>query len=158
MIPNLAIVKSNNVDHFINNDIAYPIMVVSQSPKHMQLPLRSPRLQIMVISKWIEIWSLTQCGVKRVEDLQLGVESYQKKLNITSSSTICVSNAGMPIQHIPIPEGFIYQNKDKKNKLMRINELHKFNAANSLMFKMLRYDRLKRIRMEYLTTYNMETE
>nr|GEY07882.1 hypothetical protein [Tanacetum cinerariifolium] len=53
---------------------------------------------------------------RRVEDLQLGVESYQKKLNLTKLDTyrsdlkhkeayIAYSN----------PRGFIYQNKDKKN-------------------------------------------
>ncbi|GJT43818.1 hypothetical protein Tco_0952533 [Tanacetum coccineum] len=30
----------------------------------MQLPLRRPRLQIMVISNGLKIGSLTQCGVK----------------------------------------------------------------------------------------------
>nr|GEU43608.1 retrovirus-related Pol polyprotein from transposon TNT 1-94 [Tanacetum cinerariifolium] len=53
---------------------------------------------------------------RRMEDLQLGVESYQKKLNLTKPNTyrsdlkhkeayIAYSN----------PRGFIYQNKDKKN-------------------------------------------
>nr|GEZ41341.1 hypothetical protein [Tanacetum cinerariifolium] len=55
---------------------------------------------------------------QRVEDLQLGVESYQKKLNLTKPDTyrfdlkrkeayIAYSN----------PRGFIYQNKDKQNRL-----------------------------------------
>nr|GEY32653.1 hypothetical protein [Tanacetum cinerariifolium] len=54
--------------------------------------------------------------LRRVEDLQLGVESYQKRLNFTKPDTyrsdlkrreayIAYSN----------PKGFIYQNKDKKN-------------------------------------------
>ncbi|GJZ28231.1 hypothetical protein Tco_0572878 [Tanacetum coccineum] len=122
--------------HFINNDLAY--VVVSQS-EPMQLPLRRPRLQIMVISNrlkrnllvmssthvesllsrsfrlsngmvtniWIGSSFLTNLNVeeclafsvslkiftrsiviqRRVEDLQLGVESYQKKLNITKPDT-----------------------------------------------------------------------
>ncbi|GJZ52037.1 hypothetical protein Tco_0606552 [Tanacetum coccineum] len=59
----------------------------------------------------------------RVKDLQLGIKSYQKKLNITKSDLkrrdayITYSN----------PRGFIYQNKDKKNKLMHFDELHKFS-------------------------------
>nr|GEV52627.1 hypothetical protein [Tanacetum cinerariifolium] len=65
---------------------------------------------------------------RHVEDLQLGVKSYQKKLNLTNPDTYhfdmkrkegytAYSNS----------RGFIYQNKDKENKLMWIDELHKFN-------------------------------
>nr|GFC43488.1 hypothetical protein [Tanacetum cinerariifolium] len=43
--------------------------------------------------------------------------------------------------------GFIYQNKDKKNRLMRIDELHKFSDGTlNDVFN----DRLKGIRMQYL--------
>ncbi|GKB28289.1 hypothetical protein Tco_0867690 [Tanacetum coccineum] len=63
-----------------------------------------------------------------VEDLQLGVESYQKKLNITKPDTyrsdLKRRDAYTAYSN---PRGFIYQNKDKKNKLMRIDELHKFS-------------------------------
>ncbi|GJU70817.1 hypothetical protein Tco_1262222 [Tanacetum coccineum] len=57
---------------------------------------------------------------RRVEDLKLGVES------------------------------FIYQNKDKKNRLMRIDELHKFSdgTLNNVWYAL--DDILKRIRMKYL--------
>ncbi|GJV20139.1 hypothetical protein Tco_1369159 [Tanacetum coccineum] len=65
---------------------------------------------------------------RRVEDLQLGVESYQKKLNITKPDTyrsdLKCRDAYTAYSN---PRGFIYQNKDKKNKLMRIDELHKFS-------------------------------
>ncbi|GKD39310.1 hypothetical protein Tco_1259517, partial [Tanacetum coccineum] len=70
---------------------------------------------------------------RRVEDLQLGMESYQKKLNITKPDT-----------------GFIYQNKDKKNKLMCIDELHKFSDGTLNDVRTALNDRLKGIRMEYL--------
>nr|GEZ92713.1 hypothetical protein [Tanacetum cinerariifolium] len=66
--------------------------------------------------------------LSRVEDLQLGVESYQKRLNLTKPDTYqpdlkrreaytAYSNS----------RGFMYQNKDKKNRLMRIDELQKFS-------------------------------
>ncbi|GKE19089.1 hypothetical protein Tco_1426666, partial [Tanacetum coccineum] len=65
---------------------------------------------------------------RRVEDLQLGVESYQKKLNITTPDTyrpdLKRRDAYTAYSN---PRGFIYQNKDKKNKLMRIDKLHKFS-------------------------------
>nr|GEU32843.1 copia protein [Tanacetum cinerariifolium] len=48
------------------------------------------------------------------------------------------------------PRGFIYQNKDKKNKLMRIDELHKFNDGMLTDVRTALDDRLKGIRMQYL--------
>nr|GEZ21308.1 hypothetical protein [Tanacetum cinerariifolium] len=65
---------------------------------------------------------------RRVEDIQLGVESYQKRLNLTKPDTyrpdLRRREAYMAHSN---PRGFIYQNKDKKNRLMRIDELHKFS-------------------------------
>nr|GFB13567.1 hypothetical protein [Tanacetum cinerariifolium] len=54
---------------------------------------------------------------QRVEDLQLGVESYQKRLNLTKPDTYrsdlkrCEAYTAYSN-----PRGFIYQNKDKKNR------------------------------------------
>ncbi|GJZ60002.1 hypothetical protein Tco_0615818 [Tanacetum coccineum] len=48
------------------------------------------------------------------------------------------------------PRGFIYQNKDKKNKLMRIDELYKFSDGTLDDVRTALNDRLKGIRMEYL--------
>ncbi|GJV08401.1 hypothetical protein Tco_1346057 [Tanacetum coccineum] len=48
------------------------------------------------------------------------------------------------------PEGFIYENKDKKNRLMLIDELHKFSDGTLDDVRIALNDRLKGIRMEYL--------
>nr|GEZ75222.1 hypothetical protein [Tanacetum cinerariifolium] len=48
------------------------------------------------------------------------------------------------------PRGFIYQNKDKKNRLMWIDELHKFSDGTLNDVRNALDDRLKRIRMQYL--------
>nr|GEZ10264.1 retrovirus-related Pol polyprotein from transposon TNT 1-94 [Tanacetum cinerariifolium] len=49
------------------------------------------------------------------------------------------------------PQGrFIYQNKDKRNWLMRINELHKFSDGTLVDVRTALDDRLKGIRMQYL--------
>ncbi|GJY54560.1 hypothetical protein Tco_0446224, partial [Tanacetum coccineum] len=48
------------------------------------------------------------------------------------------------------PRGFIYENKDKKNRLMRIDELHKFSDGTLDDVQTALNDRLKGIRMEYL--------
>nr|GFB81416.1 hypothetical protein [Tanacetum cinerariifolium] len=65
---------------------------------------------------------------RRVEDLQLGVESYQKRLNLTKPDT------------------------DKKNRLMRIDELHKFSDGMLNDVRNALDDRLKGIRIQYLPT------
>nr|GFA79575.1 hypothetical protein [Tanacetum cinerariifolium] len=88
---------------------------------------------------------------RRVEDLQLGVESYEKKLNLTKpdsyrsdlkckDSYIAYSN----------PRGFIYQNKHKRNRLIRIDELHKFSVGMLTDVRTALDDRLKGIQMQYL--------
>ncbi|GKE94717.1 hypothetical protein Tco_1579572, partial [Tanacetum coccineum] len=63
---------------------------------------------------------------RRVEDLQLGVETHSN------------------------PRGFIYQNKDKKNRLMRIDELKKFSNGTLNDVQTALDDLLKGIRMKYL--------
>ncbi|GJR77653.1 hypothetical protein Tco_0090018 [Tanacetum coccineum] len=88
---------------------------------------------------------------RRVEDLQLGVEIYQKKLNLTKPDTYR-SNLRRRDAYTPYsdPRGFIYENKDKKNRLMRIDELHKFSDGTLDDVRTALNDRLKGIRMEYL--------
>nr|GEZ11555.1 hypothetical protein [Tanacetum cinerariifolium] len=49
------------------------------------------------------------------------------------------------------PRGFIYQNKDKKNRLMQIDELHKFSDGTLNDVRNALDDRLKGIRMQYLS-------
>nr|GEU92793.1 hypothetical protein [Tanacetum cinerariifolium] len=65
---------------------------------------------------------------RRMEDLQLGVESYQKKLNLTNPDTYRSDlKRKEAYTAYSNPRGFIYQNKDKQNMLMRIDELYKFS-------------------------------
>nr|GEV61673.1 RNA-directed DNA polymerase, eukaryota [Tanacetum cinerariifolium] len=88
---------------------------------------------------------------RHVEDLQLGVESYQKKLNLTRSDTYCSDlKSKEAYSAYSNPRGFIYQNKDKQNKLMRIDELHKFSDGTLTDVRTALDDRLKGIRMKYL--------
>ncbi|GKB12057.1 hypothetical protein Tco_0845980 [Tanacetum coccineum] len=48
------------------------------------------------------------------------------------------------------PRGFIYQNRDKKNRLMLIDELHKFSDGTLDDVRTALNDGLKGIRMQYL--------
>nr|GEY80454.1 hypothetical protein [Tanacetum cinerariifolium] len=88
---------------------------------------------------------------RRVEDLQLGVESYQKKLNLIKPDSYR-SNLKHKEAYTAYsnPRGFIYQNKDKKNKLMRIYKLHKFKDGTLTDVHTALDDRLKGIQMQYL--------
>ncbi|GJX10304.1 hypothetical protein Tco_0200163 [Tanacetum coccineum] len=88
---------------------------------------------------------------RRMEDLQLGVESYQKKLNLTKPDTD-ISNLRRRDAYTPYsdPIGFIYENKDKKNRLMRIDELHKFSDGTLDDVRTALNDRLNGIKIEYL--------
>nr|GFA73669.1 hypothetical protein [Tanacetum cinerariifolium] len=90
---------------------------------------------------------------RRVEDLQLGVESYQKRLNLMKPDTYRpdLRQREAYTAHSN-PRGFIYQNKDKKNRLMRIDELHKFSDGTLNDVRNALDDRLKGIRMQYLPT------
>nr|GEX06918.1 hypothetical protein [Tanacetum cinerariifolium] len=89
--------------------------------------------------------------LRRVEDLQLGVESYQKKLNLTKPDTYR-SNLKRKEAYTAYsnPRGFIYQNKDKQNRLIQIDELHKFSDGTLTDVRTALDDRLKGIQMKYL--------
>ncbi|GKD65597.1 hypothetical protein Tco_1307705, partial [Tanacetum coccineum] len=97
---------------------------------------------------------------RRVKDLQLGIESYQKKLNLTKLDTYRSDlKRKTPYTTYSNPKGFIYQNKNQKNRLMCIDELHKFSDSTLNDVRSALDDILKRIWMEYLpqTVWRNET-
>ncbi|GJU78324.1 hypothetical protein Tco_1275394 [Tanacetum coccineum] len=88
---------------------------------------------------------------RRMKDLQLGIKSYQKKLHLTRPDMYRSDLKRLPTYSAyPNLRGFIYQNKDKKKKLMRIDELYKFSDGTLNDVRTALDDILKRIRMEYL--------
>ncbi|GJY20949.1 hypothetical protein Tco_0393515 [Tanacetum coccineum] len=78
----------------------------------------------------IALWMFTRSLVinKRVEDLQLRVESYQKKINVTRPQTT-ISGIRKRDQYTLYqdPQGFIYVDNNGRNRLMRSDELYKFS-------------------------------
>ncbi|GKC74837.1 hypothetical protein Tco_1120720 [Tanacetum coccineum] len=65
---------------------------------------------------------------KRVEDLQLGVESYHKKLNITPpQQTIPEIEFKEPYTSSHNPPRAIYEDLTKQKRVMRADELYKFS-------------------------------
>ncbi|GKA39553.1 hypothetical protein Tco_0732104 [Tanacetum coccineum] len=69
---------------------------------------------------------------ERVEDLQLGVESYQKKINLSRPDTYCSDLRKMtPYIAYPDIQGIIYQDDMDKNRLMRSEDKNHF-ALNDI--------------------------
>ncbi|GJV00953.1 hypothetical protein Tco_1330223 [Tanacetum coccineum] len=88
---------------------------------------------------------------KRVEDLQLGVESYQKKINVTKPETTRPDLRNKdPYTPYQDPQGFIYVDNKGGNRLMRSNELYKFSDRTLTGLRISLDDITKNIRMEYL--------
>ncbi|GJW37070.1 hypothetical protein Tco_0059990 [Tanacetum coccineum] len=88
---------------------------------------------------------------KRVEDLQLGVKSYQKKINVTKPDTTRPDLIKRhPYTPYKEPQGFIYVNDHKKNRLMRSDELYKFSDGTLTRILSSLEDITKNINMEYL--------
>nr|GEZ78666.1 hypothetical protein [Tanacetum cinerariifolium] len=85
------------------------------------------------------------------QEFEIGVEINQKKLNLTKPDTyhsdLKCKEAYTAYSN---PRGFIYQNKDKQNRLMRIDELYKFNDGTLNDVRTALDDRLKGIQMKYL--------
>ncbi|GJT10153.1 hypothetical protein Tco_0857195 [Tanacetum coccineum] len=86
----------------------------------------------------------------RVEDVQLGVESYQRKLNLTKPQRTC--------QHISLkepytpnydPPGIIYEDKSKKKRLMRLDEIHKFYDGTLQSVRNILRERLLNFKFGY---------
>nr|GFA73580.1 hypothetical protein [Tanacetum cinerariifolium] len=88
---------------------------------------------------------------RHVEDLQLGVQNYQKRLNLTKPDTYRSDlKRRETYTAYSNPRGFIYQNKDKKNRLIRIDELHKFSDGTLNDVRNALDDHQKGIRIHYL--------
>ncbi|GJR13208.1 hypothetical protein Tco_0795860 [Tanacetum coccineum] len=65
---------------------------------------------------------------KQVKDLQLGVKSYQKKINITKPKTTKSGiSKKVPYTSYQDPQGFIYVDNNGRNRLMRSDKLFKFS-------------------------------
>ncbi|GKA36666.1 hypothetical protein Tco_0723231 [Tanacetum coccineum] len=82
-----------------------------------------------IVNLVITLCMFTQSLVikKRIEDVQLGVESYQKKLNITKPQTTFDGiSIKEPYTTTYDPKGVMYLNKIKRKRLMRTDELYKF--------------------------------
>ncbi|GKB01890.1 hypothetical protein Tco_0829934 [Tanacetum coccineum] len=88
---------------------------------------------------------------ERVEDLQLVVESYQKKINLTKPDTYRTDLRKMtPYTGYHDIQGIIYQDDMDINRLMRTDELHKFSDGTLNYVRTSLNDIATGIQMEYL--------
>ncbi|GJV41222.1 hypothetical protein Tco_1419662 [Tanacetum coccineum] len=144
-------------DHFINNDLEYLSGFAANNESARDVYFKRRIIAVTKIEivewhnykhiDWITVRKLTNLIVeerlafnvslrmftrsiviqRRVEDLQFGVKSYQKKLNLTKPDTYKPDHkrreAYTAYSNL---RGLIYQNKEKNNRLMCIDELHKF--------------------------------
>nr|GEU86422.1 retrotransposon protein, putative, unclassified [Tanacetum cinerariifolium] len=159
LIPNNRGRRVIPFEYFINNNLEYlhggassllRFTVNRESARDVYSKRRIIDVTELKIVEWHNYKHLDWI-TRHVEDLQLGVESYQKKLNLTKSdshrSDLKRKEAYTAYSN---PRGFIYQNKDKKNRLMRIDELHKFSDGTLTDVRTTLDDRLKEIWMQYL--------
>ncbi|GKB29868.1 hypothetical protein Tco_0869269 [Tanacetum coccineum] len=88
---------------------------------------------------------------RRVEDLQLGVESYQQKHNLSKPDTFKsdLRNRTAYTAYSD-PQGVIYKDQNNINRLMRTDELHKFSDSTLNYVRTALHDITSGIRMEYL--------
>ncbi|GJU74665.1 copia protein [Tanacetum coccineum] len=127
-----------------------------QDIEDMLLLLVQQRLTNLTVDECYDLNVALRMFTKRiviqrwVEDLQLGVESYQKKLNITKPDTF-KSNLRNRTAYTAYsdPQGVIYK-ESNINRLMRTDELHKFSDGTLNDVRTALHDIASGIRMEYL--------
>ncbi|GJW86833.1 hypothetical protein Tco_0162173 [Tanacetum coccineum] len=89
--------------------------------------------------------------LKWVEDIQLGVESYQNKLNITRPETFRSDSTKMtPCTAYNNPQGIIYQDKFKRNRLMPSDELYKLCDGTLTFVRRILHDISSSLDLDYL--------
>ncbi|GJX80071.1 hypothetical protein Tco_0328220 [Tanacetum coccineum] len=87
---------------------------------------------------------------KRVEDVQLGVESYQKKLNITKpQKDFPRISAKEPYTPSFEPLGVFYEDLSHQKRLMRADELYKFLDGTLKKVRDTLHHRLRNFRLGY---------
>ncbi|GKA15490.1 hypothetical protein Tco_0695237 [Tanacetum coccineum] len=90
---------------------------------------------------------------RRIEDLQLGVESYQKKLNITKpQKTFPEIEFKEPYTPSYDPPGIVYKDLDKQKRVLRADELYKFSDGT---LKSVRDEIHHRV-LDFYLDYNKE--
>ncbi|GJU89240.1 hypothetical protein Tco_1301663 [Tanacetum coccineum] len=89
---------------------------------------------------------------RHVEDLQLGVESYQKKLNITKPhKTFPEIEFKEPYTPSYDPPGIVYEDLNKQKRVLRADELYKFSDGTLKSVRDEIHHRVLNFRLDYNT-------
>nr|GEU69119.1 hypothetical protein [Tanacetum cinerariifolium] len=150
-------------DHFINNDLEY-LRRGASSHKYTTSVTKTKAADYRHI-KWIEdlvprtMWIqephnykyLDWITVRRDDDkLYKFKEGGFKRLRIQDIEDMLLLLVQGKLTNLTVEERFAFNNKDKQNRLMRIDELHKFNDGTLTDVRTALDDRLKGIWMKYL--------
>nr|GEU71965.1 hypothetical protein [Tanacetum cinerariifolium] len=138
----------------VYKEYRHPVTCGRSSTGSQKLPEEAQPYQARHVPIRSEAMKSVNClfKPKRIHLSKQGQEK-QKRLNLTKPDTYrsdlkrCEAYTAYSN-----PRGFIYQNKDKKNRLMRIYELYKFSDGTLNDIRNALDDHLKGIRMQYLPT------
>ncbi|GJZ79450.1 hypothetical protein Tco_0644287 [Tanacetum coccineum] len=140
-------------DYFFNNDLEY-LKGGSSSRKYTTSTTITKAAKYDNIKgikdMVLTLWSLVKVAYDKFAmwDLQLGVESYQKKLNITKPETFRSDISKMtPYTTYKKSKGIIYLDKYKRNRLMRSDELYKFCDGTLTSVRNVLHDIANNLRM-----------
>ncbi|GJW00172.1 hypothetical protein Tco_1555423 [Tanacetum coccineum] len=136
--------------HFINNDLEY-LCGGESSRKYSTLITKTKaadyghiKLDRRLVAQFY-VESSDKGDVHRLRGYK-----YIVRLLLLASARKVDKSQHETLSHQLRSRGFIYENKDKKNRLMRIDELHKFSDGTLDDVRTALNDCLKGIRMEYL--------
>nr|GEX29974.1 hypothetical protein [Tanacetum cinerariifolium] len=101
------------------------------------LPPKDKKILTTAVNLWTKHLVIRQC----VEDLQLGIESYQNQLNLTKPRW---DATGFEYKHdfmvIDSPRAVTFRDKYGVHMIMRFNEIHKFSdGALHLCIRLMRH-------------------
>ncbi|GJY10666.1 hypothetical protein Tco_0378851 [Tanacetum coccineum] len=86
---------------------------------------KSDKIHLHIV---VNMWIRNLVIRNRVGDLQLGIESYQTKLNLERPNWDATDYSFKEDYTIvPKPRAVIYRDRNDQRKLMRLNEIHKFS-------------------------------
>ncbi|GJZ24739.1 hypothetical protein Tco_0562198 [Tanacetum coccineum] len=115
--------KEGYFPHLRTNDIEYMLLLVVQN---WLTNLSGDEISNFAIA--LRMFTRILVIQKRVKDLQLGVESYQKKINVTRPQTTIFDIKKRDSYTLyQDPQGFIYVENNERNRLMLSDELYKFS-------------------------------
>ncbi|GJX11319.1 hypothetical protein Tco_0201178 [Tanacetum coccineum] len=132
-----------------------------QDIEDMLLLLIQQKLTNLTIDEWYDLNVALRMYTRRiviqqrVENLQLGVKSYQNKLNLTKPDTYRLNLRNKTAYtSYSDPHGIIYVYQNRRKRLMCTDELHKFSDDTLNDVRSALHDIAAGIRMEYLPMRN----